>query len=174
MIEARVLSNRFHKCCKRRCPKLCATKKFYFEGGSGGNPNLPEIVSVDGAAAFPLGLGLPERYITRRVALVGDACHRVHPLAGLGVNLGYGDAEALVRKLEENILQGDVFGSYSYLCEYETERSRHNLPTALTIDGIQQLYGTSLDVVVLARSLGVQIINGIPALKRAIMASASS
>ena len=135
---------------------------------------MPEIVSVDGAAAFPLGLGLPERYITRRVALVGDACHRVHPLAGLGVNLGYGDAEALVRKLEENILQGDVFGSYSYLCEYETERSRHNLPTALTIDGIQQLYGTSLDVVVLARSLGVQIINGIPALKRAIMASASS
>jgi ubiquinone biosynthesis monooxygenase Coq6 len=52
---------------------------------------------------------------------------------------------------------GDVFGSYNYLCEYETERSRHNLPTALTIDGIQQLYSTNLDLVVLARSLGVQV-----------------
>ena len=126
-------------------------------GGKGGNPNLPEIVSVDGAAAFPLGIGLPERYITRRVVLVGDACHRVHPLAGLGVNLGYGDAECLVAKLEENIMQGDIFGSYGYLCEYETERSRHNLPTALTIDGIQKLYSTNLDLVVLARSLGVQV-----------------
>lgn len=128
-----------------------------FTGGKGGKPNLPEIVSVDGAAAFPLGIGLPERYVTRRVVLVGDACHRVHPLAGLGVNLGYGDAECLVAKLEENIMQGDIFGSYAYLCEYETERSRHNLPTALTIDGIQKLYSTNLDLVVLARSLGVQV-----------------
>ena len=54
-------------------------------------------------------------------------------------------------------MQGDMFGSYTYLCEYETERSRHNLPTALTIDGIQKLYSTNFDLVVLARSLGVQV-----------------
>lgn len=148
--------------------------KQWLPSGGSGNPNLPKILSVDNVAAFPLGLGLPERYVTKRVALVGDACHRVHPLAGLGVNLGYGDAECLTRKLEENVMQGAAFGSYEHLCEYETERTRHNLPTALTIDGIQRLYSTNLDLVVLARSLGTQVVNGIPALKKAIMSSASS
>ncbi len=98
-------------------------------------------------AAFPLGLGLPERTVAKRIALVGDSSHRVHPLAGLGVNLGFGDAECLTRKLEENVAQGAEFGSYSSLCEYETERARHNLPAALTIDGIQRLYSTNLDPV---------------------------
>lgn len=143
---------------------------------------------------------MPERTVANRIALVGDASHRVHPLAGLGVNLGFGDAECLTRKLEENVMQGAEFGSYLSLCEYETERARHNLPAALTIDGIQRLYSTNFDPVskthfykisplkvswklilfsnhlqiVLARSVGTQIVNGIPVLKKTIMSSASS
>jgi len=109
--------------------------------------DVPPVMSVENVAAFPLGLGLPERTVSKRIALIGDACHRVHPLAGLGVNLGFGDAECFTRTLERNVMEGAEFGSYSSLCEYETERARHNLPAALTIDGIQRLYSTNFDAV---------------------------
>ena len=132
------------------------------------------IQQVDNLAAFPLGTGLPNRCIDSKVALVGDAAHRVHPLAGQGVNLGFGDVACLIKLLEESAKVGEPFLGYdeSVLSEYETQRLRHNLPTMAAIHGLQNLYCTDNILSVLARSVGLQIIDANDSLKGIAMKQA--
>lgn len=94
-----------------------------------------------------------------------DAAHRVHPLAGQGVNLGFGDVECLTKILAECAYSGAELGSISFLMDYESERQKYNFPTALAIDGLQKLYGTDIAPVVLLRTLGLQVTNSISPLK---------
>ena len=117
------------------------------------------IERVDNLAAFSLGCGLPSRSIAPKSALIGDAAHRVHPRAGQGVNLGFGDVSCLVSLLEESAKRGEPLLGYeeSVLSDYETERLRHNLTTMAAIDGLQKLYCTDNTVAILARSLGFQL-----------------
>ncbi|XP_046751090.1 ubiquinone biosynthesis monooxygenase COQ6, mitochondrial isoform X1 [Diprion similis] len=124
-------------------------------------------------AAFPLGFGHAASYVKPGVALVGDAAHRVHPLAGQGVNLGFGDVIALVQVLADANRNGAVLGDAAYLAKYETSRQRHNVPTMLAIDALHRLYKGTAAPIVLARSLGLQLTNALPPLKRAIMKHAS-
>ena len=136
-------------------------------------PNAP-IKRVDNLAAFPLGSGLPNRCIGPKTALIGDAAHRVHPLAGQGVNLGFGDVSSIVDLLEQSVKRGEPFLGYeeNVLSEYETERLRHNLPTMAAIDGIQKLYCTDNVFAVLARSAGLQIFDASATLKGIAMSQA--
>ncbi len=129
---------------------------------------FPEIRSVENRAGFPLGLGHSSRYCAPGAVLVGDSAHRVHPLAGQGVNLGFGDVECLTRCLEQNVLNGDKFAAYPYLQEYETIRQRHNVPMLLGIDGLQRLYCTDNPIVSAVRSLGIGVVNTSPTLKKLI------
>ena len=132
------------------------------------------IEQVDNLAAFPLGCGLPNRCIGPKTALIGDAAHRVHPLAGQGVNLGFGDVNCLVNLLQQSVGRGEPFLGYeeSVLSEYETQRLRHNLPTIAAIDGLQKLYCTDNIFAILARSTGLQIIDSNPSLKGIAMSQA--
>jgi len=106
--------------------------------------------------------------------LVGDAFHRVHPLAGQGVNLGFGDADCLIRTLANGLRNGRPLGDYPTLCDYETERMRHNLPTMAAIDGLQRLYCTDNPMFAMARSLGLQVVNSNTNLKRFALNQASN
>lgn len=116
-------------------------------------------------AAFPLGFGHSTTYVDKSVALIGDAAHRIHPLAGQGVNLGFCDVSTLNSLLGEAVSNGQFIGSLVHLKKYESECQRHNVPLMLGVDGIQKLTGTDWAPVVLLRSLGFQAVHAISPLK---------
>uniref|UniRef100_A0A669C2X8 Ubiquinone biosynthesis monooxygenase COQ6, mitochondrial n=1 Tax=Oreochromis niloticus TaxID=8128 RepID=A0A669C2X8_ORENI len=144
---------------------------------SAGSPRqLPPSVAGIGPKSrvmFPLGMGHASEYIRHRVALIGDAAHRVHPLAGQGVNLGFGDVACLTQILSQAAFNGKDLGAIQHLLEYETERQRHNLPMMGAIDLMKRLYSTNAAPVVLLRTFGLQATNMLPMLKEQIMAFAS-
>lgn len=124
-------------------------------------------------AKFPLGLGHAMHYVKPRIALIGDAAHRVHPLAGQGINLGFGDVSCLRDVLVKCANLGGDFGSISGLTDYETQRQRHVVPIMMVIDALKRLYSTTNPAAVLARSLGLQATNALKPLKDTIIDSAS-
>ncbi|XP_076604280.1 ubiquinone biosynthesis monooxygenase COQ6, mitochondrial isoform X1 [Chaetodon auriga] len=144
---------------------------------SAGSPRqLPPSVAGIGPKTrvmFPLGMGHASEYIRHRVALIGDAAHRVHPLAGQGANLGFGDVACLTQLLSQAAFNGKDLGAIQHLLEYETERQRHNLPMMAAIDLMKHLYSTNAAPVVLLRTFGLQATNMLPSLKEQIMAFAS-
>ncbi|XP_012707709.2 ubiquinone biosynthesis monooxygenase COQ6, mitochondrial [Fundulus heteroclitus] len=144
---------------------------------SAGSPRqLPPSVAGIGPKSrvmFPLGIGHASEYIRHRVALIGDAAHRVHPLAGQGANLGFGDVACLTQLLSQAAFNGKDLGAIQHLLEYETERQRHNLPMMTAIDLMKRLYSTNAAPAVLLRTFGLQATNMLPTLKEQIMAYAS-
>lgn len=136
----------------------------------------PTVVGVDpgSRASFPLSLIHSSNYVKPRVALIGDAAHRLHPLAGQGVNLGFGDVSCLSQVLNEAVQSGSDVGSLYYLSKYETERQRAVLPVIMTIHGLHHLYNTDFSPVVLLRSLGLQSTNALQFVKNKIIQQASS
>uniref|UniRef100_A0A8C5BYF2 Ubiquinone biosynthesis monooxygenase COQ6, mitochondrial n=1 Tax=Gadus morhua TaxID=8049 RepID=A0A8C5BYF2_GADMO len=144
---------------------------------SAGSPRqLPPSVAGIGPKSrlsFPLGVGHAAEYIRHRVALIGDAAHRVHPLAGQGANLGFGDVALLSQVLGSAAFDGKDLGAMQHLLEYETERQRHNLPMMAAIDLMKRLYSTNAAPAVLLRTFGLQATNMLPPLKEQIISFAS-
>ena len=137
-------------------------------------PTPPEVISVSQRAAFPLGFGLSPYYVGPRTALVGDSAHRVHPLAGQGANLGFGDVCELANQIQGMVLDGAGLGHRDYLKRYETVRLQHNAPTMLGIDGLQKLYCTALPPIVMARSLGLALTAASTPLRNLLQSHASA
>ncbi|XP_059376746.1 ubiquinone biosynthesis monooxygenase COQ6, mitochondrial [Carassius carassius] len=143
---------------------------------SGSARQLPPSVAGIGPKSrvmFPLGMGHATEYIRHRVAIIGDAAHRVHPLAGQGANLGFGDVAYLTKVLSQAAFNGKDLGAMQHLLEFETERQRHNLPMMAAVDLMKRLYSTNAAPMVLLRTFGLQATNALPPLKEQIMAYAS-
>lgn len=136
----------------------------------------PKVVKVQekSRAAFPLGFGHASSYVCGGAALIGDAAHRVHPLAGQGVNLGFGDVLELTEVLAESVYSGSGLGSLQYLLKYEQERLKVNVPIMVGVHALQRLYCNDFPPLVLARSLGLKITNMTPPLKQFFMEKAIS
>lgn len=101
---------------------------------------LGRLVPTTPRASFPLRLLHARRYAVERVALVGDAAHTVHPLAGQGINLAFLDAAALVDVLGDAVSAGDDPGEPGVLRRYERWRKAEALPAIALLDGIQRLF----------------------------------
>lgn len=127
----------------------------------------PAILKVtdNSRASFPLHLGHSTQYVGNRLALIGDAAHRIHPMAGQGVNLGYSDVQCLTRCLKEAAEQGQDLGSLHHLRTYERKRLQHVVPMMTAIDGLYRLFTASSVPVVLSRALGLQITDALAPVK---------
>ena len=117
-------------------------------------------------AAFPLALQHAERYVQPGLALVGDAAHVIHPLAGQGVNLGFLDAAALVDALRAGRVRGRTPGTLRDLRVYERSRRGHNTATQLAMDGFEHLFSNDSLPLSLARNLGLGVAGRIAPLRR--------
>ena len=117
-------------------------------------------------AVFPLRLLHAEQYVRPRVALVGDAAHVIHPLAGQGVNLGLLDAGALVDALCAGRAVGRPVGALRDLRQYERSRKGHNTATQLVMDGFKHLFSNDRPVLGLVRNFGLGIAGRIGPLRR--------
>jgi len=119
-------------------------------------------------AAFPLRLLHLEHLVKPRVALIGDAAHNVHPLAGQGVNLGFQDARELAKVLKDRGPQPDC-GDYFLLRRYERARKADILAMQLVTDGLQKLFNNRNPALKLARNLGLSLTGSLPWLKNGLV-----
>jgi ubiquinone biosynthesis UbiH/UbiF/VisC/COQ6 family hydroxylase len=124
------------------------------------------------AAAFALRRQHVERLVESRVALIGDAAHNVHPLAGQGVNLGLRDARSLAAVLAARGPQRDC-GDFSLLRRYERERREDILALELTTDGLEKLFSPRAVWLAGLRNFGLSLVNAQPPLKTALVRRAA-
>jgi len=108
-----------------------------------------------------------ERYTDTRLALVGDAAHGIHPIAGQGLNLGFQDVDALARQIEQAVAAGDDPGAPELLRAYQAERRPAAMLMLGATHGIERLFGNRNPVLRAARRMGIAAVDRIGPLKRA-------
>lgn len=116
-------------------------------------------------ASFPLRMRHADTYTGERVALVGDAAHTIHPLAGQGLNQGQGDAAALVRTIAHAVQTGQDIGSTLALESYNSERYGENNAMLGVCDKLHRLYSVESGPIVGLRSLGLRAVDAMGPLK---------
>ncbi len=132
-------------------------------------PSLGKIQIAGGRWAYPLSLLHAERYVDRRLALVGDAAHAIHPIAGQGLNLGLRDVAALAQVLVDAKRLGLDLGSADTLAGYQRRRRFDNFMLMAVTDGLNRLFSNDVAPIRLARDLGLAAVNQVPPLKRLFM-----
>jgi 2-octaprenyl-6-methoxyphenol hydroxylase len=131
-------------------------------------------IALDGpVASHPLGFGMARAFRAQRLALVGDAAHVVHPIAGQGVNLGFADAAALAERIVDAARLGLDAGAPDVLEEYERARRFDVLAMGVATDGLNRLFSTDIRPVRLIRDLGLGIVDRLKPLKRAFIRQAA-
>ncbi|CAO2824573.1 unnamed protein product [Amaranthus hypochondriacus] len=134
----------------------------------------PKVVNlVSERMVFPLSLVHTNTYAKRRVVLIGDAAHTVHPLAGQGVNLGFGDASVLSKVISEGTAVGIDIGQLSLLRRYEADRKPANYLMATILDGFQKAYSIDLGPLNALRAAAFHGAQYIAPLKKNIISYAS-
>jgi 2-octaprenyl-6-methoxyphenol hydroxylase len=128
---------------------------------------------IDTPQAFPLGLSLARSFVKPRLALTGDAAHRVHPIAGQGVNLGYRDVAALAETLVEAHRLGLDIGTTSVLERYQSWRRFDTLEMGLATDGLNRLFSNDNPALRLVRDVGLGLVDRLPSLKQWFVREAS-
>lgn len=129
-------------------------------------------VQPNSVASFPLRFRHADTYISSRIALVGDAAHTVHPLAGQGLNMGLGDVKALLEAIEYSVQHGGDIGVEGNLERYERQVYIANSRMLGVVDKLHWLYRWEGPLGVGIRSLGLKTVDKLGGLKGLLMAQA--
>ncbi len=122
--------------------------------------------------SFPLRAVHARQYCARRVALIGDAAHTIHPLAGQGMNLGLLDAAVLVEVLHDAVNRGEDPGDLRVLRRYERRQKGRNLKTMLAMDVLHRLFTRAGPLLAPVRVSGLTLVDSLPLAKQVFMREA--
>jgi len=135
--------------------------------------HLGDLEVVGARRAFPLGLFTAREFIAERLALVGDAAHIIHPIAGQGLNMGLRDVAALAEAIADAARLGLDIGASDVLERYQRWRRFDTMTMGVATDGLNRLFSNSSDVLRLGRDIGLGLVERIPALKRVFIREAA-
>jgi 2-octaprenyl-6-methoxyphenol hydroxylase len=134
---------------------------------------LGQIGLTGARFTYPLGLTLAQTFIADRVALIGDAAHGVHPIAGQGLNAGLRDVAALAQVLTEARARGEDIGGAQTLAHYQEWRRFDTTTLALATDTFNRLFSNDNPLLRAARDIGMAAINAAPTLRRGFIREAA-
>jgi len=127
---------------------------------------LGELALESKVEAYPLGFGVARRFVAERLALLGDAAHLVHPIAGQGLNLGLKDVAALAEAIVDAARLGLDVGDPAVLEGYERARRFDTVAMGAVMDGLNRLFSNDATPLRLIRDLGLGMVDRLPGLKR--------
>lgn len=127
---------------------------------------LGELEVLSPARAYPLRLSIARSFIGERLALVGDAAHVIHPLAGQGLNMGLRDVAALAECIADNARLGLDPGAAEVLARYQRWRRADTMTMGIVTDGINRLFSNNSTALKYLRDLGLGVVDRAPALKK--------
>jgi 2-octaprenyl-6-methoxyphenol hydroxylase len=133
---------------------------------------LGAVKTVGPVWSYPLTLQLAREYVGDRLALIGDAAHGIHPIAGQGLNLGLRDVAVMAEVLCDAARLGEDIGSPLVLERYQQARRFDNVASSLAMDGLNRLFSNDIAPVRLARDLGLAAVNKLGPARRFFMRQA--
>ena len=133
---------------------------------------LGEVLGIQKRFLIPLRQSHATDYVMPRVALIGDAAHSIHPLAGQGANLGFSDAQVLAQEIAEAYAREVDLGDLVLLKRYQRRRKPENLATMAEMEGFKRLFGAQNSTLRLIRNYGLSAINGLGAIKNKLIKQA--
>src|SRR5690606_31683376 len=134
---------------------------------------LGEVEALHPVHAFPLRQLHAVDYVAPQLALIGDAAHTIHPLAGQGVNLGLADAQSLAGVVSEALAKRRPYASLQTLSRYQRARKPANLGMMLGMEGFKRLFGSNGLALRWARNNGLRLANSLGPVKQALMRGAT-
>jgi 2-octaprenyl-6-methoxyphenol hydroxylase len=134
---------------------------------------LGEIAAVGARRVYPLGLSVARTFIADRIALVGDAAHVIHPIAGQGLNMGLKDVAALAETIVDAARLGLDPGRLDVLERYQRWRRFDTMAMGVATDGLNRLFSNRSDVARFVRDVGLGLVDRLPALKRLFIREAA-
>ena len=130
------------------------------------------VTAIERAQGFPLSLGVARRFVATRLALLGDAAHGLHPLAGQGLNYGLRGAASLAETILDAARLGLDIGSEAALQPYESARRADVMSIALATEALNRLFSTDIGPVRALRDIGLGLVNRLPGVKRGLIREA--